>query len=85
MAKGIPKAVRVKVYERDSIDGCPCCIWCGRPHYQELHHVRRRSQLGEHVPENLVTLCTFCHRKIHDGRGADIQSFAKEYLKKIYG
>jgi len=29
------------------------------------HHVQLKSQLGDDVEENLVTLCIHCHAKIH--------------------
>jgi len=34
----------------------------------ELHHLIRRSQGGDDVPDNIVPLCGACHRKLHDGR-----------------
>jgi len=36
----------------------------------ERHHLVRRSQGGDDVPENIVPLCGACHRKLHDGRPA---------------
>lgn len=33
----------------------------------EFHHLVRRSQGGDDVPDNIVPLCTMCHRQIHDG------------------
>lgn len=86
MAKNdIPKAVREKVLERDSYDGCPCCIWCGHPspggRGLHLHHVVRRSQLGASVPENLVTLCFKCHMDLHSG-DKEIQEYVKDYVRR---
>ena len=83
----IPPKVRRAVLERDSIDGCPCCIVCGQPFPNggaHLHHVRRRSQGGEDKPENLVTLCYRCHiEKLHRGH-REVQEFCKEYLREKY-
>ena len=78
----IPKAVREMVLDRDSFDGCPCCIYCGKPLMTgaHLHHVKRRSQGGKHEVNNLVTLCFNCHTLLHSGR-KDIENFCKEYLK----
>lgn len=78
----IPKEVRERVYERDSYDGCPCCVWCGKP-YVEVHHFIERSRGGLGVEENLVCLCKKCHTKIHTG-DTDIQNFIREYLSEHY-
>lgn len=32
------------------------------------HHIRYRSQGGKHVPENIVSVCVFCHERIHAKR-----------------
>ena len=81
----IRDSVRKSVLERDSIDGCPCCIFCGRPLMSgaHLHHVKRRSQGGAGIEENLVTLCWKCHAELHNG-DMDIQRFCKEYLEERY-
>ena len=34
----------------------------------EVHHRKRRSQLGGDVMDNLITLCVGCHGKYHGGR-----------------
>lgn len=31
----------------------------------ELHHLIPRSQLGDDVPDNIVSLCGDCHRGVH--------------------
>ena len=81
----IRDSVRKSVLERDSIDGCPCCIYCGRPLMSgaHLHHCKRRSQGGAGIEENLVTLCWKCHAELHNG-DMDIQRFCKEYLEERY-
>jgi len=83
----ISKKTRAKVLDRDSIEGWPCCIYCGRPadrgYGLHLHHIRRRSQGGEGSEENLVTLCFDCHSKLHSG-DKDIQSYAEKYLEEKY-
>lgn len=83
----IRDSVRKAVLERDSIDGCPCCIYCGKPFPHggaHLHHVKKRSQLGLGEESNLVTLCWKCHAELHDG-DMDIQRFCEEYLEERYG
>lgn len=43
------------------------CRCCGDEDLQSLtlHHVLYRSQGGGHSPDNLVTICWNCHRKVH--------------------
>ena len=83
----INKKTRQEVLERDSFDGCPCCIYCGKPSISgsglHLHHVIRRSQGGANVKENLVTLCYGCHMKLHDG-ASEIQDYCENYLRRMY-
>lgn len=44
------------------------CRRCGEQDKDKLHlhHVVYRSQLGGHDEDNLVTICSECHRLIHD-------------------
>ena len=81
----IPERIRTKVLERDSYDGCPCCIWCGHPSVGggglHLHHVIRRSQGGKNEVNNLVTLCFKCHTELHCGK-KEIQEYAEDYLRR---
>lgn len=85
MNTGISAKARDKVLARDSIDGWPCCIYCGRPGPGlHLHHVRRRSQGGAGEENNLVSLCWECHRKLHDG-AKEIQAYCETYLEERYG
>ena len=83
MASRIPSKVREAVLERDSFDGCPCCIWCGHPSPEgaglHLHHVVRRSQGGKHEVGNLVTLCFKCHMALHNG-DHEIEEYVKQYI-----
>lgn len=79
----IPKEVRDRVYERDSYDGCPCCVWCGRPKYVQVHHFIERSRGGMGKEENLVCLCAKCHTAIHQG-DTDIQNYIRGYLSERY-
>jgi 5-methylcytosine-specific restriction endonuclease McrA len=41
------------------------CQYCGRSEELEVHHMIPRSQFGHDTEENLITLCTGCHRKTH--------------------
>lgn len=33
--------------------------------YLEVHHIKKLSDGGEDIPNNLVALCSNCHRKVH--------------------
>lgn len=43
------------------------CELCGKSAHGEPHHMRPRSLGGKHNRENLIQLCTECHRLYHDG------------------
>jgi 5-methylcytosine-specific restriction endonuclease McrA len=59
----IPPAVRAKVLARD---GHRCTSpGCGSTRFLEVHHLAPRSQGGSNRVENLVTLCSRCHRFTH--------------------
>lgn len=34
----------------------------------EVHHIKFRSSGGSDNPNNLITLCTTCHKKVHDNK-----------------
>lgn len=66
-ALAIPPAVKKAVAQRDSVDGWPCCIYCGTPAptdhptaYSCAHYIAR-SQGGLGIEENILTLCPKCH------------------------
>ena len=82
----IKPEVRRVVLERDSANGCPCCIYCGRPLLRggHLHHVVSRGAGGQGTEKNLVTLCPTCHSSLHKGN-SDIKEYCKAYLDHIYG
>ena len=41
------------------------CQDCGTMKDLQVHHIKRRSQLGGDVAQNLITLCASCHGKRH--------------------
>ena len=41
------------------------CQSCGAMANLEVHHMEFRSHLGTDSEENLITLCTACHAKVH--------------------
>ena len=66
----IAPSVRRAVLRRDG-DVCQA-PGCERTGFLEVHHIKPRSQGGSNRPENLVTLCSSCHRLWHEkGWGVD--------------
>jgi len=60
----IPPAMRREVLARDRHR---CRVkGCGRAQFLEAHHLVPRSAGGKNNPENLVTLCSSCHRLLHE-------------------
>ncbi len=60
----IPPKTRREVLARD---GHRCqAPGCGRRRFLEVHHVVARSRGGSNAAENLVTLCSGCHRVAHE-------------------
>ena len=53
--------LRHSVLKRDSWR----CQRCGSLRNLDVHHVRRRSALGDDTETNLITLCRDCHRMLH--------------------
>jgi len=56
------KALRRKILERDRWR----CQACGTIAGVEVHHLQRRSPLGDDSESNLITLCSECHRAVHN-------------------
>lgn len=90
-ALNIPVEVKRKVAERDSIDGHPCCIWCGKPAptsnplaFSNAHYIPR-SQGGLGIEENILTLDWECHLMFDQTeKHWQMKVFLKEYLKSKY-
>ena len=80
-AADIPPEIRQFVLRRDNYR----CRKCGEedPENLTIHHVTPRSQSGEHDPDNLVTLCWRCHRRIHDGELAVKRIDNTWYFKEL--
>ena len=66
--------VRQYVLWRDGYR-CQCCGMHGKGIKLHIHHKESRKTGGD-APENLVTLCEVCHRKLHQGL------IAEQSLKK---
>lgn len=84
-ACAISPKVREEVERRDSIDGTPCCIFCGSPNARGEGHFIKRSQGGLGIAQNLVTVCRFCHTEMDDGNNREwYMEVAENYLKNHY-
>jgi HNH endonuclease len=55
--------LRNQVLNRDSWR----CQFCGSMSNLELHHQLFRSQAGSDTEQNLITLCSTCHKAHHHG------------------
>lgn len=68
--RSIPDDVRRQVLRRDGYE-CRMCGWSHEewnpsdPRHLELHHTEHHVKGGANVAENLKTLCTVCHDKVH--------------------
>ena len=57
--------VREYVLFRDDHE-CQCCHGKSKDKILETHHIESRKTGGD-APNNLITLCSTCHKKIHRG------------------
>ena len=87
----IPIKVKKAVAERDSIDGWPCCIYCGKPAPTStplafsVAHFISRSQNGLGIEENILTLCWDCHMRFDQSTEREnMRMFFREYLMSKY-
>ncbi len=55
------KQLRLQMFQRDSWR----CQSCGSMSNLEVHHARFRSQQGDDTDQNLITLCSRCHKQLH--------------------
>jgi 5-methylcytosine-specific restriction endonuclease McrA len=53
--------LRKEILERDGWR----CQKCGCSRNLDVHHIRRRSALGDEAETNLITLCRECHKILH--------------------
>jgi hypothetical protein len=66
----IPPAIRRALFARDK-DGCRF-PGCTNHHYVDGHHIKHWANGGETRLSNLVLLCRFHHRQVHEG-GVEVQ------------
>lgn len=76
-----------RIYEQVRLRDKEACIACSRWVGEGIppHHEPPRSQGGENVPENMVTLCMDCHYGRHHGGDPRIKIRCVEYLVRLYG
>jgi hypothetical protein len=60
----IPPALRRAVHARDN--GC-AFLGCDDQRFTDMHHIRHRQHGGHNELGNLVELCWFHHRLVHEG------------------
>ncbi len=92
IALEIPPEVKKAVALRDSVEGYPCCLWCGKPAPTgnitafSCAHILRRSRGGRGIETNIVTLCWDCHQKFDESdESPKIMDFICRYMKQQYG
>ncbi len=61
------RQLKIIILERDGWQ----CQHCGRRDQLQIHHMIRRSQSGADCEENLIVLCSECHRVLHLASQAD--------------
>lgn len=87
----ISKDVYRAVAKRDSFDGWPCCIWCGKPAptenplaYANAHYIPR-SLGGLGIEENILNLCFRCHYKYDRTTSREeMRAFFENHLRHHY-
>lgn len=88
----IPIEVKRAVAERDSVDGFPCCIYCGKPApttkplaFSNAHYLSRGGNGGLGIEENILTLCWDCHLKFDQStEQSKMKEFFRKYLQSKY-
>ena len=63
--RSIPPAIQRALHSRDK--GCRF-PGCTHKKYTDAHHIKHWARGGETKMSNLVTLCRFHHRKVHEGQ-----------------
>lgn len=88
-ARDFDRKTKIAIAKRDSIDGWPCCVYCGFPAPSELAysnaHYIARSQGGLGIERNGLTLCPICHRKYDQTtERKQMRDYFREYLRSRY-
>lgn len=88
-ARDFDRKAKLAISERDSIDGWPCCVFCGAaaptPLAWSNAHYISRAQGGLGIPKNGLTLCPVCHRKYDQTTSRrEMRGYFREYLQEHY-
>ena len=88
-ARDFDRKAKIAISERDSIEGWPCCVYCGlaapSPLAWSNAHFIARSQGGLGIPENGLTLCPVCHRRYDQSTArVEMRGYFREYLREHY-
>lgn len=95
MARDFDRKTKEAIAKRDSIDGWPCCVFCGAPapRYGDEEtpitwsnaHFISRAQSGRGDERNGLTLCPKCHRKYDQSTSREeMRGYFREYLQDQY-
>ena len=77
----LPPKVRRRVLQRDN---STCTIdSCDSRYRPEVHHIRPRSQGGDHHPDNLATLCWWHHHIAIHGLGMTIDPTSPPQRRRL--
>lgn len=90
-ARDFDRKTKIAIMVRDSIDGWPCCVYCGAaapsgesPVWSNAHFISR-AQGGLGIERNGLTLCPICHRSFDQTTAReDMREFFRGYLKGKY-
>lgn len=77
--KKLPADIKQKVFERDD-NTCRCCGFKSKK-YQEVLHINGVE--GDHDPQNLATVCIFCHQCFHLDRVSQMRSGVLVWLPEV--
>ncbi len=89
-AKAFSKKAKEDIAKRDSFNGWPCCINCGKSAptftaWSNAHYIGRAQKMGLGIPENGLTLCPECHRRYDQStERPTLREYFKEYLQGHY-
>ena len=72
----IPKELKALIFLRDKNICTVCKLATDK---LTIHHIKPKSKGGTDIPENLTTVCLYCHRRIHKlEKGGNKDGFKKE-------